>query len=955
MALATRELELILIARDHASATVARIGGAFTILGGIITAVGLKGARELGEMTAEAMEFRQSIALAVTQTDIVGTTIEDVAGIINRVGKKLPVPFEELNEAMFDIFSTFTSDQLKDLEQAEVLLTEFSKSAVAGQAPLRDITRSSIAWINALNQEATLENITKILEVQFELVRKGAGTYGEFAGEVGKAIPAFAAANQDLDTFGGMMAFLTKSGLNPAMAATSAARAVELMFSPKAIKGLKAVGVAIEDDAGKFRSMEDIIRDLQPVFGGLSDAGKKLKFKEIFGTGRIQARRFFDLAIPNFEELDFLIGEMEDSGGNVEEAFRLMFEQPLSKMDVFRNRWEALRREIGESFFETMETWVFPTLQKLFDWWDALDQPMKDQYIWWTKIGVAATIAAGAFLVFLGIALLLGALFQAFSFGAVVAGIGKLLLALGWIGLVIAVLAVAVWWLWNNWEKVRDFAIDMWEKIGEAVARFVEENRVWLDKVVAKSKIIWERLKELARVAWERILIIWATIWERALTFWERWGDQIKATFSAVWTEIKIAFLFFLDVIIAFLDIWIAVFQGHWRDAWDALWRLVGHALNMMLHLFIALGHLILLAWDMLWRGIQIVADVVWDWIFERLRYAWKRIADTAVAMWNAIFEFFKGIIIGIINWFKDLITFFRIFPNMVVVALGVLVRMLWDLGARIMKAFWGAIVWVWDNILFPAFVRFPLDIIAIWATWPGRLWTVGTQIITGLWNGVKFVWATVYTWFTTVKDKTLAALGTVITWLYEKGKAILQGMWDGIVFVWELLKTWFNGLPDILKTLITKPFEILKQVGKDIIDGLWKGMKSMWTNVTGWLGKLNPANWFNDINPKKGHAIKNLVETGELVMTGLERGLTIGFDKKVVPLLQQMTLNDIPNTLRQQTIIPQTPTPITNLIPATPEPIVNVNVYLDSELVTDKMLERTGLDQLTNRLRGIS
>ena len=83
------------------------------------------------------------------------------------------------------------------------------------------------------------------------------------------------------------------------MAATSAARAVELMFSPKAIKGLTGVGVEVENSAGEFRQMQEIIRDLVPVFEGLTDAQRKIKFKEIFGTGRIQARRFFDLSIPN--------------------------------------------------------------------------------------------------------------------------------------------------------------------------------------------------------------------------------------------------------------------------------------------------------------------------------------------------------------------------------------------------------------------------------------------------------------------------------------------------------------------------------------------------------------------------------------------------------------------------------------------------------------------------------
>jgi hypothetical protein len=53
-----------------------------------------------------------------------------------------------------------------------------------------------------------------------------------------------------------------------------------------------------------------------------------------------------------------------------------------------------------------------------------------------------------------------------------------------------------------------------------------------------------------------------------------------------------------------------------------------------------------------------------------------------------------------------------------------------------------------------------------------------------------------------------------------------------------------------------------------------------MWNTATGWLSNLNPAHWFNDINPYQGHAEENLVPVGEMVFGGLQKGMQSGWGK---------------------------------------------------------------------------
>ena len=906
MALATRELELILIARDNASAVIARVGGAMVILGGIITAVGIKGIKELGEMTGEAIAFRQEIALAVTQADGLGATIENVSAIVNRVGKTLPVPFEELNEAMFDIFSTFTSDQLSSLEQAEDILRLFGESAVAGQAPVRDIARSTIAWINALDQPATVENVTRLLDIQFELIRKGAGTYEEFAGEVGKSIPAFAAASQSVETFGGIMAFLTKNGLNAAMAATSAARAAELMFSPKAISGLQEVGIAVEDSSGTFRAMEDIIRDLVPIMGNLTDAQQKIKFKEIFGTGRIQARRFFDLAIPNFAELEELIGDMEQSGGGVADAFAFMFDQPLSQMELFKNRWEALRRTIGEAFINNLQTIVFPALDRLFDWWDSLDQSLKDQIASWLAWGAAITVVIGILLVMIGVGLLFIALLKAFGDGAALLGLGKLALALGWVGLALAVIAGLAVLIIKNWDKILPFLKGIWDAISEAVSDFVDRHSDFFETVKDKAVEIWEKLLELGVAIWQRAVALWQWIWGGLLIFWERWGDDILGTLERVWGWIERMFLAALDVIIGILDFFIALFNGDWAGMWEAVKSIASAAWDYIKAAFGFWTEIISQIWRIVWDKVTDVATKAWDGIFKFFAGIWDSIASTASTIWNGILEFFVGIWNSIVGTASDtiegtggLLEFFQNLPANIITAV-------FDLAALLVTWIGGALVtmliaiddFVWTELI-PFFADLPMNIINGIPGAATFLWDTGVSILKGMWNGIKWYYDNIFIPFwTSLLPAVLGAIGSVVSWLFATGLILLTGLLNGIKWYHNnLMMPWIRGIVGAIKTGIGGVASALWNIGYDLISGFWDGLKARWSSVMTWAADVvrNLSEAF-----KKALGIsspsKVFMEIGQSTIKGYQ----IGIENQRKPLsLAMARFNDQSNLNR--------------------------------------------------------
>jgi len=560
VALATRELELVIIARDRASATLARVGGALAILGAGASRLGAKGVGLFASATKEAIEFRRNIALAFTQVEVAGATFDDVLELVRESAKKTAVPIEELTESTFDIFSTLTLDTMG---QASELLDEFAKSAVSGQAPIRDIGRATIAWLNALNLAPTAKNAARILDIQFELVRKGAGTYTEFATVMGKAIPPFVAANQTAETMAASLAFLTRNGLSAAEAATSASRAVELLFGPKAVVGLRKVGIELVNEEGRFRSIRDMMTDIVPLFQKLDDAERKLKFKEIFGQGRIQARRFFDLILAegNFEEFLFLLDEVEASPGAVAEAFKIMMDQPAIQLEVLTNRFRVLRDEIGDVFIPFLTTRVIPVMDKILKIWEDLDDIQRENILKWSAFATIFLTVGGALTGIVGAFILIIALLKVFTGSALIAGI-----AAGSVALVISTIAAAIALAIIDWDKFVEIFGPWWDKILDKMQPVVD----WLERIWPAA---WEGAKDAYQSALDWFEDDWPVIWEGFKSGIEDW---LENDWPVIWGNAETAIGGFVAF---FVDLWdnklrqpLIDFWGWIVERWDLIW-----------------------------------------------------------------------------------------------------------------------------------------------------------------------------------------------------------------------------------------------------------------------------------------------------------------------------------------------------------------------------------------------
>jgi TP901 family phage tail tape measure protein len=633
MPLGARELLLVLRARDEASramhslsrsmgslsaaerkAAQANIerGRTLSSVGVGIMAVGAAGAKVLYDWTKAAVKYNQESALTLTQVDKQKISLEDIKKVGRDVAAAIPAPFKEMQGALYDIFSSMDVN----LGGARKLLTEFSKAAVAGQVDLRDASRATIGILNAYRMKA--DQVNRVNDVMFQLVRKGVGTYGQFANVIGRAVPSAVRAGQSIEDLAGMMAFLTRNGLSAAMASASAARALDAISNPetitnfsqlgkfieqalgtKRVKELKDAGVhfdklkvSIVDANGKFRPMNQIMTDLGKRFRelGLTAPQVSAVLKGLFkgAGGTIQARRFFDVAVKNFEQLNSLTGDMAHSTGALGQAYSTMAKQPQSQLQLLINNFEILKTEMGESLLPIVLA-VTKALTGLFKWFNDLGGSTKNIIVWVTVAVTALALLSGTVLVVVGaIAMMSGAMaVVGITLGTLAAIVGIVILAIA------ALVAIAIVVI-KNWTPISGFFVNLWNIIKAAFISGWQSIMGWATTAGTAIKNVWDAIAAAGMAAWNVISPI--------LMFF---ANVLKSILVPAWKLVASVVAFAWDIIVTAAKLAWAILK--------VIFTLVKIAIMLMAFGFKVAAALILTAWDI----ISSAAKKAWKYVLE--------------------------------------------------------------------------------------------------------------------------------------------------------------------------------------------------------------------------------------------------------------------------------------------------------------------------------------------------
>lgn len=377
MGLSTHELFLILRARDEASRVLRGFGGTLKSLdaksaasaqrmmstgaalvgvGVGLAAGGVLALNTLNRMTDSAIAYNEQVATTLTQVDKARVGFRELWKMGLNIATTIPVAFDDIQTSLYDIFSSIDTNG----PGAAKILETIARAAVGGKTGMQTAGKAIIGILNAYKMGAA--GATHVSDVMFQLVRKGVGTYEQFTATIGRAVPSAIKAGQSIESLSGMLAFLTRNGLSTAMAAASAARALDALSNPATVKHFKALGVAIYDTAGRMRPVATIMADLRTKMAGMSQEAKASKLKELFKNsgGTIQAMRFFnhavndtvnvfaDVAKANFAKKFAGIGiAFKDAEGYI----RPMPELVRALTDKFKNLGPAARDAAIAKFF----------------------------------------------------------------------------------------------------------------------------------------------------------------------------------------------------------------------------------------------------------------------------------------------------------------------------------------------------------------------------------------------------------------------------------------------------------------------------------------------------------------------------------------------------------------------------------------------------------------------------
>jgi TP901 family phage tail tape measure protein len=844
-----------------AAATMTALGTGMLIAGGFGVA-GLKG------LIDSAIDYQKQSSLTVTQVDKFSASLRQVEDIGLRIANKIGVSFQDIQPALFDIFSSMEVGT----KDAESLLATFSKAAVAGQTSIQSASRATIGILNAF--QLPISSVNHLMDVQFQLVKEGIGTYEEWTQRIGLVTPSAVRAGQSVEMMAAALAATTRMGISAARSGTAVARAMDAMSNPTAVANMKELGVNALDASGHFRPMVDILTDFRTALQKVPEAKKIETILNVFkgAGGTIEARRFLQnmlLTPGNLELFKNIFETMSKESGSFEQAYSIMADTAATKSQLLANKWQILKINAGEALIPTFLK-IVDALGKVFDWFNKLD-PRTQRLI---------TLGTGLSLVLItlgGILFLILGTIAAFAAAVAVAG-SALFVVLGVITGVtaaFALLTAAIALAWYKSENFRGIFNDLSKQIRDFHKNYLIPTAIavrdaWLKYMqpafnalltVVETKVmpVFRALHNfISGEFFKSIMEVGNNVKDVLVFAFKYLADVINKMVIPVLNQL-VKFYHEHEETIKQLIKWVA-FLGKWLLKIALVFGgilamvLIGPVIGAFLAVIgviIAVIAIIVFLVEagksiIKWFGTEI--PKAWNYLVRVAKSTWGAISDFFVGIWNGIVSFFSGVwssIISVWNSFSELFaTGWNIFWNG---PIGGLIKAIWGLIVAVINlaltsilftievvlktisdawsTTWGVIkdaaIAVW-NFIFP-YLKDIWDAIVKAAT---TTWNAITSAITTTWNTVKDAATSAWNFLFPYLKNIWNAISVAATTTWNAIKTALSTIWNSI-------KDIFTGIWDKIKSFFIDLGTSMFDAGKNIIQKLIDGMTGKVKDVT--------------------------------------------------------------------------------------------------------------------------
>lgn len=419
-----------------------------------------------------------------------------------------------------------------------------------------------------------------------------------------------------------------------------------------------------------------------------------------------------------------------------------------------------------------------------------------------TIVGIVTAIMGAG-----GLSAVLAAASAAFS--GLMAAIGPVLAVIAIVAAGVIALGAALVYAWQTSEPFRQAVIGL----GEALMAFLQPIIDFIVTTVVPVVVqVAQAFMSMVQQIVDALIPMWTTmmeIWTAILAILTPVVEFILSVFAPIFTHlgtiVSAAFTFIgtvistvINVITAILQVFLAILQGDWSAAWEAVKNVVA----------------------VVWQGIQ-------DVIGAAITFVWtiiQSVLSTIQGVWNAIW--------GAISSFA-----LSIFSRIVSAAVSFInnVRSFISNGINTVRTIWNS---VWNAI-----VSFALSVFArIVSSVVGMVGNVKSNVQSGfnaakdmavnafqrLKDGVIEKGKAVVSWVKDLPSKIKSALGNLGSLLLGAGKDLMNGLKEGINSAWEGVKTRLSNITDMIPNWKGPPQRdavLLVDAGRSVMEGFEDGL----------------------------------------------------------------------------------------------------------------------------------
>lgn len=160
------------------------------------------------------------------------------------------------------------------------------------------------------------------------------------------------------------------------------------------------------------------------------------------------------------------------------------------------------------------------------------------------------------------------------------------------------------------------------------------------ERFAGRWAAIWEAVQGALASAQEYVETVIAAI----QAFWEKYGDRILEHVRVVWGAIQRVIEGTLKIIKGVFDVFIAIFKGDWRKAWDGIKSILSGVLDIIIGL-----------WEAFWSAVKLAFTLARDFIVEVWQRLWGSVVSAVSTAFETVVGWVQDIYDGVTGWFSDM------------------------------------------------------------------------------------------------------------------------------------------------------------------------------------------------------------------------------------------------------------------------------------------------------------